>query len=169
MPVGFIPPCLPSSAPQAPSGEEWLHEIKHGGFRVIARKTERRVKLYSRPGNDLTDRFACGDDGITSFDRIHYRRHDATVFIYAFDLIELEGDDLRREPLGVRKAALASLPVSRRDSGSTSTWTTRMVRSSSSTPVSSGSKASCRSAATRYTAPAARQIGSRARTRPRLR
>jgi len=89
------------------------------------------VKLYSRPGNDLTERFplivealarlrsnsciidgeavACGDDGISSFDRIRYRRHDATVFLYAFDLIELDGDDLRRDPLAVRKTTLASL------------------------------------------------------------
>ena len=131
LPAGFIAPCLPSSAPQAPSGEEWLHEIKHDGFRVIARKEGTRMKLYSRPGNDLTDRFplivealaklrprsciidgeavACGDDGIASFDRIRYRHHDASVFLYAFDLIELDGDDLRRDPLAVRKATLASL------------------------------------------------------------
>ena len=57
LPAGFIAPCLPSSAPLAPSGEEWLHEIKHDGFRVIARKDGTRVKLYSRPGNNLTDRF----------------------------------------------------------------------------------------------------------------
>ena len=38
LPAGFIGPCLPSSAPQPRSGEEWLHEIKHNGFRVIARK-----------------------------------------------------------------------------------------------------------------------------------
>jgi ATP-dependent DNA ligase len=133
LPAGFIAPCLPSSAPQPPSGEEWLHEIKHDGFRVIARKDATRVKLYSRPGNDLTDRFplivealaklrsqsciidgeavACGDDGISSFDRIRYRRHDESVFLYAFDLIELNGDDLRRDPLAVRKATLASLLV----------------------------------------------------------
>ena len=121
LPAGFIAPCLPTNAPQPPSGEAWLHEIKHDGFRVIARKDGERVKLYSRPGNDLTDRFpliveavaklrsrsciidgeavACGDDGIASFDRIRYRRHDAGVFLYAFDLIELDGDDLRRDPL----------------------------------------------------------------------
>jgi ATP-dependent DNA ligase len=57
LPTGFIAPCLPSSAPQPPSGEEWLHEIKHDGFRVISRKDGASVKLYSRPGNDLTDRF----------------------------------------------------------------------------------------------------------------
>jgi ATP-dependent DNA ligase len=130
-PPGFIAPCLPTSAAQPPSGEEWLHEIKHDGFRIIGRKSGDRAKLYSRPGNDLTDRFplivealaqlrsrsciidgeavACGEDGIASFDRIRYRRHDADVFLYAFDLIELDGDDLRREPLAVRKATLASL------------------------------------------------------------
>ena len=131
LPAGFIAPCLPTSAPQPPSGEDWLHEIKHDGFRVIARKSDNRIRLYSRPGNDLTDRFplivetlaklrsrscivdgeavACGEDGIASFDRIRYRHHDASVFLYAFDLIELDGDDLRREPLVVRQATLASL------------------------------------------------------------
>ncbi len=129
--AGFIAPCLPSSAPRPPSGDGWLHEIKHDGFRVIARKDGKRVKLYSRPGNDLTYRFSlivealarlrsrsciidgeavsCGEDGVASFDRIRYQRHDAAVFLYAFDLIELDGDDLRREPLAVRKATLASL------------------------------------------------------------
>jgi bifunctional non-homologous end joining protein LigD len=52
---------------------------------------------------------ACVADGVPSFDRIRYRRHDASVFLYAFDLIELNGDDLRREPLEVRKATLASV------------------------------------------------------------
>ena len=53
----------------------------------------------------------CGEDGIASFDRIRYRRHDASAFLFAFDLIELNGDDLRRDPLAVRKATLASLLV----------------------------------------------------------
>jgi bifunctional non-homologous end joining protein LigD len=128
LPAGFIAPCLPTSAPLPPSGESWLHEIKHDGFRVIARKVGERVKLYSRPGNDLTHRFAlivealarlrarscildgeaiaCGPDGIALFDRIRYRRHDGDVFMWAFDLIELNGDDVRRDPLAVRKATL---------------------------------------------------------------
>jgi bifunctional non-homologous end joining protein LigD len=53
-PSGFIPPCLPALAEKPPSGATWLHEIKHDGFRVIARKDGSRVRLYSRPGNDLT-------------------------------------------------------------------------------------------------------------------
>jgi ATP-dependent DNA ligase len=54
LPTGFIPPCLPTKAPRPPAGAVWLHEIKHDGFRVIARKDGARVWLYSRPGNDLT-------------------------------------------------------------------------------------------------------------------
>ena len=129
--AGFVPPCLPTKALEPPSGTLWLHEIKHDGFRLIARKDGNRVRLYSRPGNDLTHRFplivetlarlrspsciidgeavACDNKGMPSFDRIRYRRHDASVFLYAFDLIELNGDDLRREPLDTRKATLASV------------------------------------------------------------
>jgi|SRR5262245_5724035 len=55
--AGFIAPCLPTKAHTLPSGGLWLHEIKHDGFRVIARKDGERVRLYSRPGNDLTRRF----------------------------------------------------------------------------------------------------------------
>ena len=57
LPVGFIQPCLPIKAPRPPVGAVWLHEIKHDGFRVIARKDGARVRLYSRPGNDLTRQF----------------------------------------------------------------------------------------------------------------
>ena len=57
LPAGFIEPCLPTSARSPPSDEGWLHEIKHDGFRVIVRKNDKRVRLYSRSGNDLTDRF----------------------------------------------------------------------------------------------------------------
>jgi bifunctional non-homologous end joining protein LigD len=41
---------------------------------------------------------ACDDHGMPSFERIRYRQHDADVFLYAFDLIESNGDDLRRRP-----------------------------------------------------------------------
>jgi hypothetical protein len=57
LPTGFIPPCLPTGAPSSPSGDQWWHEIKHDGIRVIARKQDTRIKLYSRPGNDLAHRF----------------------------------------------------------------------------------------------------------------
>jgi ATP-dependent DNA ligase len=57
LPAGFIAPSLPIKTAKLPSGGQWLHEIKHDGFRIIARKDGDRVKLYSRPGNDLTKRF----------------------------------------------------------------------------------------------------------------
>jgi bifunctional non-homologous end joining protein LigD len=93
-------------------------------------RTAPQVRLYSRPGNNLTDRFTlivgalsrlrshsciidgaavcCDDDGRLSFDSIRYRRHDASVFLYAFDLIELNGDDLLRDRL--RSARRRSRP-----------------------------------------------------------
>jgi len=52
---------------------------------------------------------ACDENGVTSFNRVRYRRHDESVFLYAFDLIELDGKDLRREPIERRKALLAQL------------------------------------------------------------
>src|SRR6267154_6783438 len=42
--AGFIPPCLPMTAPAAPSGRLWLHEVKHDGFRIIARNDGQRVR-----------------------------------------------------------------------------------------------------------------------------
>ncbi|HEY7665736.1 MAG TPA: hypothetical protein VH934_21670 [Xanthobacteraceae bacterium] len=55
---------------------------------------------------------ACDGDGVPVFDGLRYRRQDGRVFLYAFDLIEIEGMDLRSSPLEVRKAAL--LPGARR-------------------------------------------------------
>jgi bifunctional non-homologous end joining protein LigD len=128
LPAGFIAPCLPSKTDKLPSGSQWLHKIKHDGFRVIASKKGVQVRLYSRPGNDLTYRFplivetlarlrshsciidgeavAFDDNGVASFNRVRYRHHDESIFLYAFDLIELNGDDLRPDPLEGRKATL---------------------------------------------------------------
>jgi len=131
LPAGFIAPCLPIKTAQLPSGRQWLHEIKHDGFRIIARKNGARVKLYSRPGNDPTYRFplivdalarlrsrscimdgeavACDGNGVASFDLIRNHRRNESAFLYAFDLIELNGDDLRLDPLEGRKATLEML------------------------------------------------------------
>ena len=127
----FIEPCLPTRAERPPSGPGWVHEIKHDGFRLVVRRDPAGVRLLTRRGNDWTDRFpliaaaagalkvrsclldgeavACGGDGMPSFDRLRYRRADGAVFLFAFDLLELDGRDLRREPLEVRKATLASV------------------------------------------------------------
>src|SRR5262249_1140336 len=129
-PAGFIAPCLPTND-KLPSSSQWLHEIKHDGFRIIARKKGAQVRLYSRPGNDLTrrcplivetlarlgsraciiggDAVDCDDNGVAPFDLVRHHRANDRIFLSAFDLIELNGDDLRRDPLEVRKATLASI------------------------------------------------------------
>jgi bifunctional non-homologous end joining protein LigD len=50
LPTRFIAPCLPTKAPTPPSGELWLHEIKHDGFRVVARKDGDRVRALQPTG-----------------------------------------------------------------------------------------------------------------------
>ena len=127
----FIPPCLPSPAERPPSGPGWVHEIKHDGFRMMVRRDPAGVRLLTRNGHDWTDRYpliaeaagalrvrsflidgeavACGDDGLPAFDRLRYRRQDGRVFLYAFDLLELNGQDLRREPIEIRKRELGKL------------------------------------------------------------
>jgi ATP-dependent DNA ligase len=56
--TGFIEPCLPSPAERPPAGDGWLHEIKHDGFRIMARRDNGgRVRLVTRHGNDFTTRF----------------------------------------------------------------------------------------------------------------
>ena len=121
------------SAEKPTSGPGWLHEIKHDGYRLMARRDAAGVRLLTRNGHDWVERFAliaaavealrarsclvdgeavaCNDGGLAVFERLRGRRHDASVFLYAFDLIELDGQDLRREPLQVRKATLASVLV----------------------------------------------------------
>jgi ATP-dependent DNA ligase len=47
LPPGFVPPCLPTRRLNC-QPDAWLHEIKHDGFRVIARKDGPKVRLYSR-------------------------------------------------------------------------------------------------------------------------
>ena len=127
-PPNLFAPCLPMTAPRPPSGPLWLHEIKHDGIRVIAQRQGDRVKLYSRHGNDMTKRFPliveammrlrasscvidgeavlCGDDGIPSFDLLRHKLHEGRGFLYAFDLIELDGEDLRGATLEQRKVSL---------------------------------------------------------------
>ena len=130
-PAAFIDPCLPSRAERAPVAEGWVHEIKHDGFRLQIHVYDSRVRLYTMTGIDWTERYpwiiedvarlnvrhaiidtecCCdGDNGITDFERLMARGHDASAYAYAFDLLAFDGDDMRRRPLGDRKAALAKL------------------------------------------------------------
>jgi bifunctional non-homologous end joining protein LigD len=128
---GFIKPCLPSSAKKPPSGADWLHEIKHDGFRIMARRDANGVRLISRNGNDVTSRFpliatavaalpaqSCLIDGeaivrdktgLAVFDLIRGYRAVASAVLCAFDLLELDAKDLRRKPIEFRKSALNTL------------------------------------------------------------
>jgi bifunctional non-homologous end joining protein LigD len=56
-PPGFIEPCISSRASKPPVGPQWVHEIKHDGYRLIARKQGDRVRLFTRRGYDWTDRY----------------------------------------------------------------------------------------------------------------
>jgi bifunctional non-homologous end joining protein LigD len=128
---GFIEPCLPSIADCPPSGPDWFHEIKHDGFRLLACRGAAGVRLLTRNGTDFTARYpliveplaalpvrsciidgeavACDGTGLSIFEKLRWRRQDGHVFMWAFDLLELDGQDLRREPIEVRKATLASM------------------------------------------------------------
>jgi bifunctional non-homologous end joining protein LigD len=130
-PVGYIPPCLPSRAERPPAGPEWLHEIKHDGFRIMARRDDNGVRLYTRNGYDFAGRFpqiveavsklkvrSCFIDGeaivvdkrgLSAFDLLHSWRHDRAAVLCAFDLIELDGRDWRTAAIEERKQALADL------------------------------------------------------------
>src|ERR1700758_1494606 len=129
--LGIIEPCLPSPAKAPPSGPGWLHEIKHDGFRILARRDSAGVRLITRAGNDFSSRFpfiamavgklpvssclidgeaiVCDENGLSVFDLI--RRHGALASAVhcAFNLLELDGRDLRREPIEERKRLLAKL------------------------------------------------------------
>jgi len=130
-PPGFIRPCLPSSTERPPNGTGWIHEIKHDGYRLMARRDGAGVRLLTRNGHNWSARFpliletaselrarSCLIDGEAAAamrtgsrcSSALRRKHDASsAFLYAFDLLELDGVDLRREPIETRKATLASV------------------------------------------------------------
>jgi|SRR5579862_1453176 len=129
--AGFVEPCLPSPAKAPPSGPEWIHEIKHDGFRIMARRDAKGVRLICRKGNGLTRRFpfiqmamahlqvqsclidgeavVCDDNGLAVFNLIRGHSALGAATLIAFDLIEIDGRDLRREPIEARKRALARI------------------------------------------------------------
>src|SRR4029453_10982918 len=124
-------PCIPTPGKQVPVGPNWIHEIKHDGYRLIVQRDGARVRLFTRNGNDWTARYhlivqaalknrqtsfvidgeavLLGVDGISDFNGLHSRRHDDEVQLYAFDILAREGDDLRKLALHPRKNNLASL------------------------------------------------------------
>jgi bifunctional non-homologous end joining protein LigD len=55
--IGAVDPCLPSPAKHPPAGPEWIHGIKHDGFRIMAHRDAVGVRLFTRNGYDFADRF----------------------------------------------------------------------------------------------------------------
>ena len=131
LPAGFVIPAQPVVASRPPSGPDWAHEIKHDGYRLIVRRNGPTVRLYTRNAYDWTARLPAiaaaaerinaksftidgeavvlGPDGLSRFDELRRRSARRTAILYAFDLIEHDGEDLRNHPFLDRKAALARL------------------------------------------------------------
>jgi bifunctional non-homologous end joining protein LigD len=129
--MSFIEPCLPTISRLVPTGPGWAYEIKHDGFRFLAVRQGKRVRVFSRGGHDWSKQLPaiadamqalpvtsatldgegviCGPDGKSDFDRMRAVFSDA--FLYAFDLLELDGRDLRNEPWARRRAMLAQLLI----------------------------------------------------------
>jgi len=130
-------PCIPTKAAQVPNRPEWLHEIKHDGYRLIVQRDGKRVRLFTRNAHDWSDRFPLiseaalrnrnssfvidgeavllGVDGVSDFNGLHSRKHDAEVEFYAFDMLVSDGEDLRKLPLLMRETNLSRLLARRVD------------------------------------------------------
>ena len=96
-----------------PAGKDWVHEIKHDGYRLIVQRDGQRVRLFTRNGHDWSGRFPLiteaalrnrnssfvldgeavllGVDGISDFNGLHSRKHDDEVVFYAFDILANNG------------------------------------------------------------------------------
>src|SRR5215510_3133557 len=128
----FIQPCSPVTAKNVPTGNSWVHEVKFDGYRVQAHKIGSRVVIFSRNGHDFTERFpsvaqllhelpakaavldgevvASDADGRPNFGWLHVRwTRPGAIHLWAFDLLALNGRDLRLQPLVKRQACLQVL------------------------------------------------------------
>jgi bifunctional non-homologous end joining protein LigD len=124
-------PCLPRPTKEPPSGPGWIHEIKHDGFRILAHRQGPTIRLITRNGYDFSDRFpfiveavaalpvrscivdgeaiAVDENGLSVFDLVRNRRQDDAVLLCAFDLLEVNGEDIRQDGIEGRKRRLAGL------------------------------------------------------------
>ena len=129
-PAAFIHPCRPTVSKRPPSGPGWVHELKHDGYRLQIHIRDGRVRLYTMNAADWSERYplifedaarikdaaiidaevvCAGKNGVPDFDRLHGRLFDHLAVACAFDLLMLNGDDLRRKSFAERKAALRKL------------------------------------------------------------
>ena len=123
--------CIPTKSTSVPAGPEWLHEIKYDGFRMLVQRDGDRVRLITRNGHDWTKRYPwivqdalknrhkqfvidgeavlLGEDGYSDYNALHAGRHNDEVQLGAFDVLAMDGDDLRDLRLSLRKANLQRL------------------------------------------------------------
>jgi ATP-dependent DNA ligase len=98
-----------------PTGSNWIHEIKHDGFRLMARRDPVGIRLITRGGHDWSARYplvveavnhlkvrsclidgevvCCDEKGVAAFQLLRHRRNEPQACLYAFDLLELDGTD----------------------------------------------------------------------------
>ncbi len=130
VPLGFIHPYRPTVSKQPPTGPGGVHEVKHDRYRLQVHVRAGRVRLDTLNAADWTERYPriveeaarlkrdavldceviCQDEhGRADFDRLHSRCFEHEAIACAFDLLKLDGDDMRRLPLSDRKIALRKL------------------------------------------------------------
>jgi bifunctional non-homologous end joining protein LigD len=153
---GFIEPCHPTLREEAPSGARWVHEIKFDGYRTQAHLRGGRPAIYTRRGHHWTQRFrpiadalaelpandlildgeavVADSRGVPDFGLLHADlaagRKDRLLY-YAFDLLYLDGFDLRGARLAERKHVLAELQVgAKRSHAGNEGWHPRLPASS---------------------------------------
>jgi bifunctional non-homologous end joining protein LigD len=130
-PIPFIKPCLAEATDAAPSGADWVHEIKYDGYRVQAHVAGSKVTLFTRNALDWTGKFGrvvgeleklrassavldCeavvqNDKGVADLDALRRELEHgpkANIVLMVFDLMHLDGVDVRQRPLLQRKALL---------------------------------------------------------------
>jgi bifunctional non-homologous end joining protein LigD len=139
-PLRFIPPMLPTLVGEPPLGDKWLHEIKHDGFRTELLLNGGNSRAFTRNGLDWSERYRSvladarlllctsalldgeiiiqDEQGRSDFDRLSLaiEREPERLIFYAFDLLHLDSEDLRNEPLLDRRSRLRGL-IGRHDPG----------------------------------------------------
>jgi bifunctional non-homologous end joining protein LigD len=136
----FIEPQLASPVDQPPEGKHWIHEIKHDGYRCQVLLERGQARVFTRNGYDWSDRYPSvvraaaklrcqsaildgeaivqNGNGASDFQALSsaMRRQPHSIILYAFDLLHLDGKDLRQETLCERRAVLKHLVGSDADS-----------------------------------------------------
>jgi hypothetical protein len=180
---GFIEPCLPSPADRPPSGSNWIHEIKHDGYRLMARRDAAGVRLLTRNGHDWASRFpliveavtalkagsclidgeavCCDDNGMAVFAKLRQRRNDRHVLLYAFDLLEPTARICGANRWSDARYCWRGCSPGRGQACKLTITSRRRAMWCSSTPARWAWRASCRSGWARAMSRGARATGSR--------